>query len=303
MINLDSSCVGRTKRVKTSTATQLVNLLIIAYIPLSILPRFTTFNALKPNMRSFTLLLLLFLSVGLFAQNEQPAQIAGIVSNDNTSLPLNGVNIINLNKIKGAVSDEFGRFRIEAEVNDTLHFSLIGFQPIKVRVTNDWVKNRTATIQLTEKAIALEEVIIQPYRLTGYLEIDTKLIPNKEDYRYSIAGLSSAYEAGAYAPGAFGKVMGAMFNPADALYNFFGKKPKELKKIKELKKDQNIRNLLESKYDRETIAVLLGIDKKDLPEILARCNYSESFAKTANDLQVLEAISECYEEYKILKSK
>lgn len=254
-------------------------------------------------MRSFTVLLFLLLTVGIYAQNEQVPQISGIVSNDNTSLQLSGVNIINLNKIKATTSDEFGRFKIEAEVNDTLHFSLIGFQPIKVRVSNDWVKNKTTTIQLTEKAIALEDVIIQPYQLTGYLEVDTKLIPEREDYRYSIAGLNRAYEAGSYSPGAFGKVMGSIFNPADALYNFFGKKPRELKKIKELKKDNNIRNLLESKYDRETIAVLLGIDKQDLPEILARCNYSESFARTANDLQVLEAISECYEEYRILKSK
>ncbi|RZJ70384.1 carboxypeptidase-like regulatory domain-containing protein [Flavobacterium sp.] len=255
-------------------------------------------------MRSFTALLFFLLTFSVFAQTEQPApQISGIVSNENTKLPLNGVNVINLNKIKTAISDEFGRFRIEAEVNDTLHFSLIGFQPIKVRVTNDWIKNKSTTVQLTEKAIALEEVVVQPYTLTGYLEVDTKLIPTREDYRYSIAGLNRAYEGGAYAPGAFGKAMSAIFNPADALYNFFGKKPKELKKIKDLKKDPNIRSMLESKYDRETIAVLLGIDKKDLPEILARCNYSESFSKTANDLQVLEAISECYEEYKILKSK
>jgi hypothetical protein len=231
------------------------------------------------------------------------AKISGIISNDATLLPLANVNIVNLNKVKGAVSDEHGRFEIEAEVNDTLHFSLIGFQPIKVRVTNDWVKNKSTTIQLTEKAIALEEVIIQPYRLTGYLEVDSKLIPIAEDYRYSISGLNQGYEAGQSAPGAFGKVMGSIFNPADMLYNFFGKKPKELKKLKELKKDENIRTLLESKYDRETIAALLGVDKSEISDILARCNYSEAFAKTANDLQVMEAISECYEEYKILKKK
>ena len=68
-----------------------------------------------------------------------------------------------------------------------------------------------------------------------------------------------------------------------------------------MKKDETVRNLLASKFDRETIAVLLGIDKNDIPEILGRCNYSESFIKTANDLQIMDAISECYEEYKILK--
>jgi hypothetical protein len=39
-----------------------------------------------------------------------------------------------------------------------------------------------------------------------------------------------------------------------------------------MKKDDTVRNLLESKFDRETLGV--GIDVKDIPEILQRCNYS-----------------------------
>jgi hypothetical protein len=49
--------------------------------------------------------------------------------------------------------------------------------------------------------------------------------------------------------------------------------------------------------------VLLGVTKKEIAEILERCNYSESFVKSANDLQIMDAISACYEEYKILKKK
>ena len=67
-----------------------------------------------------------------------------------------------------------------------------------------------------------------------------------------------------------------------------------------MKKDDTIRNLLASKYDRETLAALLEIDKDDIPLILQNCNYSEYFIKTANDLQIMDAISACYEEYKIL---
>jgi len=70
-----------------------------------------------------------------------------------------------------------------------------------------------------------------------------------------------------------------------------------------MKKDDSVRNLLESKFDRETLSVLLGVDKKEIAEILQRCNYSESFISSANDLQIMDAISQCYEEYKILKKK
>jgi hypothetical protein len=256
-------------------------------------------------MRYFVVFFLFILArTTVFSQETTVTQkVFGTIVNDNNQLPLSNVNIININKVRGTVSDSKGNFEIEVGVTDTLHLSLIGFKSIKIRVTNDWVKNKTTKIQMTESAIALEEVIVRPYDLTGYLEIDSKLIPTKENYRYSISGLEQGYEAGEYSPGAFSKVMGSIFNPADMLYNFFGKKPKELKRLKSLKKDETVRNLLASKFDRETISVLLGIDKKEIPEILERCNYSESFIRTANDLQIMDAISECYEEYKILKKK
>jgi hypothetical protein len=256
-------------------------------------------------MRYFVVFFLFILArTTVFSQETTVTQkVFGTIVNDNNQLPLSNVNIININKVRGTVSDSKGNFEIEVGVTDTLHLSLIGFKSIKIRVTNDWVKNKTTKIQMTESAIALEEVVVRPYDLTGYLEIDSKLIPTKENYRYSISGLEQGYEAGEYSPGAFSKVMGSIFNPADMLYNFFGKKPKELKRLKSLKKDETVRNLLASKFDRETISVLLGIDKKEIPEILERCNYSESFIRTANDLQIMDAISECYEEYKILKKK
>jgi hypothetical protein len=256
-------------------------------------------------MRYFVVFFLFILAgTAVFSQETTVIQkVSGTIVNDNNKLPLSNVNIININKVRGTVSDSKGNFEIEVGVTDTLHLSLIGFKSIKIRVTNDWVKNKTTKIQMTESAIALEEVVVRPYDLTGYLEIDSKLIPTKENYRYSISGLEQGYEAGEYSPGAFSKVMGSIFNPADMLYNFFGKKPKELKRLKSLKKDETVRNLLASKFDRETISVLLGIDKNEIPEILERCNYSESFIRTANDLQIMDAISECYEEYKILKKK
>jgi hypothetical protein len=49
--------------------------------------------------------------------------------------------------------------------------------------------------------------------------------------------------------------------------------------------------------------LLLGVTKDEIAEILNRCSYSEAFIKSANDLQIMDAISGCYEQYKILKKK
>jgi hypothetical protein len=270
----------------------------------NILKEFHTFKPSKTTMRYFIFFFISFLSLSALAQdNAISKHVTGTIVNDNTLFPIPNVNVINLNKVKGTVTNAKGYFELDVSVNDTLHLSILGYQSLRIRVTNDWLKNGTAKIMLTEKAIALEEVIVKKYDLTGYLEIDSKLIPEKENYRYSISGLPQGYEAGESSPNAFTRVLGSIFNPADALYNFFGKKPKELKRLKEMKKDDTVRNLLESKFDRETISVLLGVDKKEIAEILQHCNYSESFIQTANDLQIMDAISECYEQYKVLKKK
>ena len=255
-------------------------------------------------MRYLLLSFLILFSFSAMAQENPLAQkVTGTIINDNTLLPIANANVININKVKGVVTDKKGFFELEVSVNDTIHISLLGYQSLRVRVTNDWLKNGTAKLQLTEKAIALEEVIVKKYDLTGYLEIDSKLIPEKDNYRYSISGLPQGYETGSSSPGAFSRVLGSIFNPADMLYNFFGNKSNELKKLKKMKKDDTVRHLLESKFDRETLGVLLGIDKKEIAEILTRCSYSEEFIRTANDLQIMDAISECYEQYKVLSKK
>jgi hypothetical protein len=70
-----------------------------------------------------------------------------------------------------------------------------------------------------------------------------------------------------------------------------------------MKKDDEIRKLLSQKFDRELLVSFLQIDKDELEDVLSQCNYSKSFIQTANDLQILDAISGCFEEYKVLKGK
>ncbi|MGV7107843.1 carboxypeptidase-like regulatory domain-containing protein [Flavobacterium sp. U410] len=254
-------------------------------------------------MRYFIVFLLAIVSQFAFAQNDTiVSSLQGTVINSQTRLPMNNVHVINTTIVKGTITDGNGYFELPAKVNDTLLFSYLGFETIKVRVTHDWIKNKSSKVVLTEKALALEEVVVARYNLTGYVEVDTRLIPVNEDaYRYSISGLNAGYEAGDKSPSAVTKVLQSIFNPADFLYNTFGKRPKQMDKLKKMKQDDSVRELLATKYDRTTLAALLEVDKDDIPLILQNCNYSEYFIKTANDLQILDAISACYEEYKILK--
>ncbi|MCL6294469.1 carboxypeptidase-like regulatory domain-containing protein [Jejuia spongiicola] len=246
------------------------------------------------------LFLFTFILTSAFSFGQDASKVIGVVINSADDKPLESVNIVNLNQVIGTTTNNKGEFQISAKANDTLHFSYLGFKSIKVRVTNDWLKFGSSKIELTELALALEEVVVNQLKLTGYLEVDIKQVPAvNNNYRYSISGLpSTGYEAGK--PTAVTKILGSIFNPADFLYRMFGKKPNELRKLKKMKKDDEIRNLLASRFDREMLTVLLQVDRVDLDEIVSQCNYSKGFIQTANDLQILDAISECYEEYKLL---
>ncbi|MAO10132.1 MAG: hypothetical protein CMC07_04400 [Flavobacteriaceae bacterium] len=246
------------------------------------------------------IILLLFCLLTTFVFSQESTPIKGKVLSSATDEPLENVNIVNLNEVIGTTTDVEGDFSIRAKVNDTLYFSYLGYKSIRVRVTNDWLKFGDIKVKMTELGIALEEVVVKPVQLTGYVEVDAKIIPIYDNYRYRISGLSSGYEGGSKQPGAVTKVLSAIFNPADFLYNVFGKRPKQMRKLRKMKQDDEIRNLLASKYDRETLMAVLQLERVDIDEILNNCNYSESFIKTANDLQILDAISECYEEYRVL---
>lgn len=227
--------------------------------------------------------------------------VSGVIINSTSKTPLESVNIVNLNQVVGTTTNYKGEFLLKAAVNDTLHLTHLGYKPIKVRVTNDWIKYGSSTITLTELALALEEVTVYELKLTGYLDVDIKQVPvGNTNYQYRISGVNRGYEAGNKKPGAAAKIIGSIFNPLDFLYNTFGRKGKELKRLKKMKQDDEIRNLLASRFDREMLMALLKINRIDLDEIVSQCNYSKEFIETANDLQVLDAISECYEEYKVL---
>lgn len=256
-------------------------------------------------MRPFLLFIcILFTSIAFSQEDEAVEQeLNAVVVNAQSDKTMESVHVINLNQVVGTITNDKGEFSITAAVNDTLYFSFLGFKSQKIRVTNDMFKFEDTKISLTELAYALEEVIVRPYQLTGYLEIDVKNLPINNAYQYSISGLSVGYEAGNKSASAVTKVLGAILNPADLLRNLFGKQPNQMKKLRQMKEDDQIRDLLASKFDREILMEMLQIEKLDIQDILTNCNYSKSFITTANDLQILDAISSCYEDFKVLNRR
>ena len=246
--------------------------------------------------------LFFFVPLSLVFAQEGTTLLKGKVKNDSTDEFMSSVHVLNLSSVEGVITNTNGEFEIAVQAQDTLYFSYLGFKPLKVPVSNDMIKFGVPVFRLTQLSFALEEVILRPYQLTGYLDIDVRKVPLNPAGRYNIPGLpQSGYEAGNRNRSSISKAIGSLFNPADFLYNLFGKNPKQMRKLKKMREDDQIKSLLCTKFDREVLVQLLGIERINLDEILRNCNYSNTFIQQANDLQILEAISGCYEEYKILQ--
>lgn len=227
--------------------------------------------------------------------------LKGRIINVEDKLPLQSAHIINLNSVVGTVTNRNGEFQMPAQANDTIFISYIGYQSIKLRVSGDLLKGNELEIAIHEKTLDIDEVTVKAHDLIGVLEIDAKNVPSDQFTRIHIEGLPQAYEIGRPQAKEYSSLAAAVFNPVDFWYNKFGKRPKELKKLKKLKEEDNLRGIMEEKFSREILMDYMDMSRKELNDLLKECNYSDNFSRKASDLQVIEAVIECYENYKAIQ--
>ena len=171
-------------------------------------------------------LMLIFCSFyGMIAMSQNQIQyLNGVVENDATGFPMESVHVLNLNLVEGTTTDKKGKFEIRAQVNDTLYFSYLGYKSIKIAVTQDMIKFGNSNFKITQLAYALEEIILRPYQLTGFLDIDVKmylstLLAGTEYLEYLMQDMREETETQEQLT-----KLAAIFNPVDFLHNLFGKK-------------------------------------------------------------------------------
>jgi len=246
------------------------------------------------NRRRIFYLFLFFISV--YQIYGQDTYFNGTLINSATRQPLTGANIINLTSLKGTSSDNNGMFSIPAKLNDSVIITFMGFKTVNIKIKKDDL-SKHQTIYMQEAPMILDDVIISGTSLTGNLPVDVNLIPIQEPIDIS-PKIASMF--GSPRPTALSRINDALkqlMNPVDLIYNIFSTRAKDMRRLKKIQKEEKVREILASKFDREILSRLLKIDKKDVYLVLEMCDYPESFITQANDLQILEAILNCYSRY------
>jgi len=249
----------------------------------------------------FLILTLIFINIG-FSQKLIKFNLKGKISNAIDSTAIAGTTLLNLSTVDGTISSKEGLFDLEIKESDTLLISHVGYESIKLKITRDLSKGAELNIELYPKIEQLEAVIIG-HKLIGVLDIDIKNVPKDKYNRIHINGLPQTYEVRKSNNNVsnLGQALKSLQNPIDGIYNLFGKKPKKLKDLKKLKEKDATREILTQRFDREIILDYLQMDITQLTEVLSQCNYSPYFIAKATDLQLIEAVLECYENHRAIK--
>ncbi len=123
---------------------------------------------MKTSIHSL-LFILLMAPVFVFGQTA----LTGTVTEQSTSLPLPGVNVVIKGTNNGTATDFDGNYHIEVNNGDVIVFSYIGYQTLEVTYTGQL----RLDVQLTEDASQLDEIVVIGYGsvkkedLTGSVDV------------------------------------------------------------------------------------------------------------------------------------
>lgn len=194
-----------------------------------------------------------------------------------------GVHVINTRTLNGTVSDADGFFEIELQKGDSILFSNIAFKYLYF-VYRDSTVLEEVVIEMEEQNYLLDEVSVFSYELTTNkpraIELRKPAVKSNDEIR----------------PRTYVKA-NSLQNPAEYLYNLFGSKPRQLRKLAELEAEDAYRRKLEESNNRNAVVSLTGLDREELEAFMFYCKYVPINMNRLNDYEFLLAVKACFYRY------
>jgi hypothetical protein len=248
---------------------------------------------LRSMKRVQAILFFLFLSIcgGIGAQTiseKVPFIIKGFVigADTNNTIPL--ANILNKTSQKRYISNRHGAFGIPVELNDTLSFSVIGYQNFELVVKKYVEKNHTDPIKVRLKQISykLKEVDINYHQkrrdsLARRAAVLLKTSPLLNNYDHIDSWIS-----------------GSTGSPLTELFSGSNQKLQEYIKLTHLIELYREQQLVDEKYTDDIIMRSTGLSLTQVPEFKKFCNLPNYFILNSNDYDLVIAIRECNKEFR-----
>tara|TARA_R110002072_G_scaffold43789_6_gene123028 strand:- start:352 stop:1071 length:720 start_codon:yes stop_codon:yes gene_type:complete len=222
-------------------------------------------------------------SLIIFCLPAKGQELYGTIKDKQTEENIPEVHVINKRTLKGTVSNREGEFLIKLQFGDTIVFSNISYKYLYFVYNDSSALLENTLVEMEEQNYLLHEVSIFSYELTSNapkeMKIDEPLYPSNDEI-------------------GDGKIIRASpSNPAEYLYNLFGSKPKQLRKLAILKAEDAYREKLEVSNNRESVISLTGLSKDELEAFMFYCKFTQVRMNHLNDYDFLLAVQRCYAQY------
>lgn len=222
-------------------------------------------------------------SKGLLAQDFSKTLEGKVYSSDGD---VAATHVLNTTTKKAAITDLNGFFSIPVQLNDTLVFSAVQYKRKEIVVTTAILESKFLSIPLEESNIALDEVVVTPYNLTGELDRDMKRLNIPSPVTATSLGLPNAHvkplmrserllREASMGPFSVGMLTTIPFNP---LINAITGRTKMLKKRVARDIKYNKTQLIRTQFADSLFVLQLHIPYEKIDDFLYFCEVDTSFS-------------------------
>lgn len=186
--------------------------------------------------------------------------------------------VINTRTGQGQLSDVNGQFSIAANLTDSVLFSFIGYQRLKMPVKTLYIEiNNLCKVIMKETTYKINQVVVSEFKLKPY----------ERDYMKRVISNSKL------------KTINAVESPISALYMEFSKKGKEQKKLAKIFEEIFIQEEVGKKFNGETLRKLTGDETIDFEKFRKYCYYlSNDFIINTEGYDLYYRVMDCYYRWK-----
>jgi len=194
-------------------------------------------------------------------------------------------HVLNTTTKKASITDINGFFSIAVRLNDTLVFSAVQYKRKEIVVNTSMLESKFLSIPLEESNIALDEVIVMPYNLTGELGRDMRNMDVEPVISASSLGLPNAHvrplmqserllKEASMGPFTVGMLTTIPFNP---LINAISGRTKMLKKRVARDIKYNKSQQLRTEFADSLFVLQLKIPLEKIDDFLYYCEVDVNF--------------------------
>lgn len=236
----------------------------------------------------FLLLLIQIPCFGQYGTTEGLILFTGEVIDEGSETPLPDIHLLNRNNRNVTVTDPSGFFSMYISKIHVVRFTSVGYEPFYFSIPGGFKGDvYFQRIPLTKRTTPLENVNI-------YGE------PDKTESILSINDIPNPLEGVSYGTlqGEAHEVEPSIMNIASLMWEWWSREGKEKRKLKEILKQDAIREKVDKRFESELIWELTGLYGEELERLKKYCNLPPGYVITANEYDFLLTLKTCYNNYK-----